>query len=218
MLPKVELLQKIEDGGIIAVVRRVPENVVQQVAESLIEGGVTALEVTVDSPNVYRSIEKLANRLGDRALVGAGTVLDSESAWQAISAGAEFVFSPSLSEDIIRTALRYGKIAIPGVMTPTEMIRAMEWGADMVKLFPAGTLGPKYLKDVKGPFPHIPVIPTGGVNLDNIDSFIEAGAVAVGIGVSLVDTKDIESGNFNKIRTNASLYVEAVKTARERHI
>lgn len=215
MLPKVHLLQKLVESGIIAVVRGVHEDVVEQVAESLIDGGVTALEITTDSPNVFRSIEKLSLRFKDHALIGAGTVLDSETAKQAIGSGAEFIFSPSLSQEVIRTTLRYGKIAIPGVMTPTEMITAMEWGADAVKLFPAGHLGPKYMKDVKAPFPHIPVIPTGGVNLDNISSFIEAGAISVGIGGSLVNSEVIKAGDFETIKTNASLYIEAVKAARK---
>lgn len=215
-LPKVQLLEKLVESGIIAVVRRVPEEVVVQVAESLIEGGVTALEITVDTPHAFRSIEKLSHRFKGQAIIGAGTVLDLESAKQAIGAGADFIFSPSLSEAVIRTALRYGKIAIPGVMTPTEMITAIEWGADAVKLFPAGHLGPKYMEDVRAPFPHIPVIPTGGVSLDNIESYIKAGAITVGIGGSLVNLKAIEAGDFLKIKTNAGLYVEAVRVAREK--
>ncbi|HET6872583.1 MAG TPA: bifunctional 4-hydroxy-2-oxoglutarate aldolase/2-dehydro-3-deoxy-phosphogluconate aldolase [Sporolactobacillaceae bacterium] len=214
MLPKVELLQKLVESGIIAVIRRVPEDVIEPVVESLVEGGVTALEITVDSPHVYRSIEKLSQRFKGEAIIGAGTVIDGESAKLAIGAGAEFVFSPSLSQDVIRTALRYGKIAIPGVMTPTEMITAIEWGADAVKIFPAGHFGPKYIKDIKGPFPHIPVIPTGGVNLDNIDSFIKAGAVAAGIGGNLVSSEVIQSRDFDKLKKTAELYVEKVKAAR----
>lgn len=214
MFPKVQLLQKLTESGIIAVVRRVPEEVVEQVAESLVAGGVTALEITVDSPHVFRSIEKLSHRFKGQALIGAGTVLDSESAKQAIGVGADFIFSPSLSEDVIRMTLRYGKIAIPGVMTPTEMITAIEWGADAVKLFPAGHFGPKYMKDVAAPFPHVPVIPTGGVNLENIESFIKAGAISVGVGGNLTNLKVIEAGDFNKLKTTASLYVEAVRVAR----
>ena len=162
----------------------------------------------------FVQLKKLSGRFKGRALVGAGTVLDSESAKQAIGAGAEFVFSPSLSQDVIRTALRYGKIAIPGVITPTEMITAVEWGADAVKLFPAGHFGPKYMKDIQGPFPHIPIIPTGGVSLDNIEDFIKAGAVTVGIGGGLVSKEILETKNFDKLKKNAISYVEAVKAAR----
>ncbi|WP_423800480.1 bifunctional 4-hydroxy-2-oxoglutarate aldolase/2-dehydro-3-deoxy-phosphogluconate aldolase [Neobacillus sp. SAB-20_R2A] len=214
MIPKVQLLQKLVESGIIAVIRRVPEEIVGQVIESLVEGGVTALEVTVDSPHAYRTIEKYSQIFKGQALIGAGTVIDRESAQRAISAGADFVFSPSLSEEVIRTALRYGKIAIPGVMTPTEMIQAVEWGADAVKVFPAGNLGPKYIKDVGAPFPHIPVIPTGGVSLENIESYIKAGAVACGIGGSLVNSKLIEERNFSELKEKATAYVEAVRAAR----
>jgi 2-dehydro-3-deoxyphosphogluconate aldolase/(4S)-4-hydroxy-2-oxoglutarate aldolase len=216
LLPKVTLLQKLVESGIIAVIRRVPEDTVEGVIESLIEGGITALEITVDSPHAFRSIEKLSKRFTGHALIGAGTILDSESAKNAIGAGAQFIFSPSLSEEVIRMALRYGKIAIPGVMTPTEMITAIEWGADAVKLFPAGNFGPKYIEDVKAPFPHIPIIPTGGVTLENIESFIKAGAVSVGIGGSLVNRKAIEERNFSQLKANAALYVEAVRAAREK--
>lgn len=216
LLPKVQLLDKLVESGIIAVIRMVPEDVVEQVVESLIDGGVTALEITVDSPHVFRSIEKLSHRFKGQAIIGAGTVLDAESAKLAIGAGADFIFSPSLSEDVIRMALRYGKIVIPGVMTPTEMITAVEWGADAVKLFPAGQFGAKYMKDLKAPFPHIPVIPTGGVNLENISTYIEVGAITAGVGGNLVDLNAIEAGDFDKIKTTASLYVDAVRAARER--
>ncbi|HJV17117.1 MAG TPA: bifunctional 4-hydroxy-2-oxoglutarate aldolase/2-dehydro-3-deoxy-phosphogluconate aldolase [Bacillales bacterium] len=214
MLPKVQLLQKLVESGIIAVVRRVPEWAIEEVAENLIEGGITALEITVDSHHAYRSIENLSKRFTNQALIGAGTVLDSDSARLSIGAGADFIFSPSLSQEVIRTTLRYGRIAIPGVMTPTEMITAIEWGADAVKLFPAGQFGAKYIKDVKAPFPHIPIIPTGGIKLDNIESYIKAGAAAVGIGGNLIDMKALESRNYQSIVKNAAAYVEAVTAAR----
>jgi 2-dehydro-3-deoxyphosphogluconate aldolase / (4S)-4-hydroxy-2-oxoglutarate aldolase len=214
MIPKVKLLTKLLEGGVIAVIRQVPGDKMLQVAESLVAGGVTALEVTVDHPDAFAAIRTLSSQLKDQAIVGAGTVLDSESARLAIQQGAEFIFSPSLHQDVIRTALRYGKVAVPGVMTPTEMITAMEWGADMVKIFPASGLGVKYVKDVKGPFPHIPVIPTGGVNLDNVASFVEAGVAAVGVGGNLVNLKLIEEGNFAEISSMARKYVTLVKEAR----
>ncbi|WP_134705194.1 bifunctional 4-hydroxy-2-oxoglutarate aldolase/2-dehydro-3-deoxy-phosphogluconate aldolase [Ammoniphilus sp. YIM 78166] len=214
MLPKVVLLQKLVESGVIAVIRRIPEDKVERVADSLVEGGVTALEVTIDSPGAFAVIRKLSARFGDRAIIGAGTVVDSESARLAIDSGASFIFSPSLHQDVIRTALRYGKVVVPGVMTPTEMIQAIEWGADMVKIFPASGLGVQYIKDIKGPFPYIPVIPTGGVKLDNVSSFIQAGVSAVGIGGNLLDPKAIQDHNFMAITEIAKRYVTAVREAR----
>ncbi|WP_047152438.1 bifunctional 4-hydroxy-2-oxoglutarate aldolase/2-dehydro-3-deoxy-phosphogluconate aldolase [Aneurinibacillus tyrosinisolvens] len=214
MLPKVKLLQKMTESGVIAVIRRVPQESIEKIAENLVEGGVTALEVTVDTPGAFEAIRLLSEKLQGRAVVGAGTVIDSESARLAINSGAEFILSPSLHEGVIRTALRYGKVAVPGVFTPTEMITAIEWGADMVKVFPAAGLGVKYIKDVKAPFPHIPIIPTGGINLDNIASFFEAEVAAVGIGGNLVNAKAVEPEDFIQIRETAARYVEAIKRAR----
>lgn len=210
------LLQKLVESGIIAVIRHIPEDKVDKVAESLVVGGITALEVTVDSPGAFETIHRISKQLKGRALVGAGTVIDSESARLAIHHGAEFIFSPSLHEGVIRTALRYGKVAVPGVMTPTEMITAIEWGADLVKLFPAATLGVKYIKDIKAPFPHIPVIPTGGIHLNNIASFFEADVAAVGIGGNLLDRKAIDNSDFNKITHIAEQYVTSVQVARSK--
>jgi 2-dehydro-3-deoxyphosphogluconate aldolase/(4S)-4-hydroxy-2-oxoglutarate aldolase len=216
MLPKVTLLQKLVESGVVAVIRRIPDHAVESVADSLIEGGVTALEVTVDTPGAFAAIKRLSTRYADRAIIGAGTVIDGESARLAIDSGAEFLLSPSLHQDVIRTALRYGKIAIPGVMTPTEMITAIEWGADLVKIFPAAQLGVNYIRDVKAPFPHIPVIPTGGINLNNVASFIEAGVAAVGIGGNLVDKKAIEQGNFLQIKQMAERYTSVIRETRAR--
>jgi 2-dehydro-3-deoxyphosphogluconate aldolase/(4S)-4-hydroxy-2-oxoglutarate aldolase len=215
MLPKVVKLMRMVESGVIAIMRQVPEEKAERLAECLVEGGVTALEVTVQSPDALRTIESLAKKLEGRAVVGAGTVIDGETARLAINSGAEFLYSPSLHQDVIRTALRYGKIAVPGVMTPTEMITAIEWGADLVKVFPAASLGASFLKDVSGPFPHIPVIPTGGINLENVTSFIRAGAVAVGVGSSLVDRSRMERGAFDEITAVAAQYVAAIQQARK---
>lgn len=216
MFEKLANLQKLLESGVVAVIRKVPLESMEQVALALVEGGVTALEITVDHPDSFAAIQTLSRTLKGRAIVGAGTVLDSESARLAIQQGAEFVFSPSLHPDVIRTALRYGKIVVPGVMTPTEMIQAMELGADMVKVFPATGLGVKYIKDVKGPFAHIPIIPTGGVNLENVASFIDAGVVAVGVGGNLVNAKAIAAGDFASITETAKQYVQAIKEARNK--
>ncbi|UOF90667.1 bifunctional 4-hydroxy-2-oxoglutarate aldolase/2-dehydro-3-deoxy-phosphogluconate aldolase [Fodinisporobacter ferrooxydans] len=216
MLPKVKLLQKMVESGVIAVIRRMPADKIDQIAKSLVEGGVTALEVTIDSPLAFEIIHRLSKRFENHAVVGAGTVIDCESAYMAIHNGADFVFCPSLHEGVIRTTLRYGKVVVPGVMTPTEMITAVEWGADLVKVFPAGGLGVKYIKDIKAPFSHIPIIPTGGVNLENVDSFIEAGVAAVGIGGKLIDSQAVKDSNFDKITKTAIQFVNAVQAARLR--
>jgi 2-dehydro-3-deoxyphosphogluconate aldolase/(4S)-4-hydroxy-2-oxoglutarate aldolase len=214
MIAKTKLLQSISESGIIAVLRHLPSEHAEAIAESLISGGVTALEVTIDSPGALESIRKLSAAFGDQAIVGAGTVIDAESARLAILHGAEFVFSPSLHRDVISTTLRYGKVAVPGVMTPTEMITALEWGADMVKLFPAAALGPRYIKDVGAPLPQVPIIPTGGITLDNIAPFFAAGACAVGIGGNLVSIREGQVPDFSRMRELASQYSAAVKQAR----
>jgi 2-dehydro-3-deoxyphosphogluconate aldolase/(4S)-4-hydroxy-2-oxoglutarate aldolase len=214
VLPKTMLLEQLVESGVIAVVRRIPEDKFEQVAESLVQGGVTALEITVDSDSAFASIAKLSRQLQGRAIVGAGTVIDSESAVMAIRSGADFIVSPSLHQGVIRTALRYGKIVVPGVMTPTEMITAVEWGADMVKVFPAAALGVQFLKDVKAPYPYIPIIPTGGIDEHNVAAFIQAGAAAVGIGGNLLDRQAIQAGDFAAVKHAAETYVKAIRQAR----
>jgi 2-dehydro-3-deoxyphosphogluconate aldolase/(4S)-4-hydroxy-2-oxoglutarate aldolase len=214
MLPKVALLDRLVSSGVIAVLRGIPEDKIEQVAESLVEGNVTALEVTLDSPGAFETIKKLSTKFKNDALVGAGTVLDPTYAQIAINNGAEFIFSPCFDRDVVKMTLRNGKISAPGVMTPTEMVAAIEAGADLVKIFPAAGLGIKYIKDVKGPLPHIPVIPTGGVNLDNIAEFIHAGVAAVGAGGNLLDKEAIATSNFAKITELAKKYTEAMEVAR----
>ncbi|MFD2368707.1 bifunctional 4-hydroxy-2-oxoglutarate aldolase/2-dehydro-3-deoxy-phosphogluconate aldolase [Brevibacillus sp. GCM10020057] len=214
MLSKSEQLEKLVEGGVIAVVRRIPAEKIERVAESLVRGGITALEITVDSEDAFGSIERLSRKLDGRAIVGAGTVTDAESAVMAIRSGAEFLFSPSLHQDVIRIASHHGKISVPGVLTPTEMITAIEWGADLVKLFPAASFSPAYLKAVKAPFPHIPIIPTGGIDERNVQAFIAAGAAAVGVGGKLVDGGAIAAGDFAALENAARAYVELVKKAR----
>jgi len=147
-------------------------------------------------------------------VIGAGTVLDSTSAQLAISKGADFLLSPNFNPEVVKTALRYGKVVVPGVMTPTEMMNAIECGADMVKIFPASVLGIQFIKDVKGPFPQIPIIPTGGISLDNVGSFIEAGVEAVGAGGSLINKEAINRSDVGLIKETAIQFVDKVKQAR----
>jgi len=211
-----ENMQQLVDSGVIAVLRGVERDDVAQVAEALIEGGVTTLEVTADTPGAMEMIEDLATTYGDRedVLIGAGTVLDAETARAALLAGAEFVVSPSFHEDVVETCNRYGAVVAPGVATPTEAIEAYQTGADLVKLFPASDLGPSYLGSIKGPLGQIPIVPTGGVGPDNAGEFIEAGACAVGAGGSLIDDEAIAAGDYDVLTDNAEALVAAVEDAR----
>ncbi|SFJ82057.1 2-keto-3-deoxy-phosphogluconate aldolase [Halobacillus dabanensis] len=214
MINKITLFHQVVESGVVAVIRKVPEHAVEQVCESLIKGGVNALEVTVDDPNGLAAIRKLTTAFKGKAIIGAGTVLDSETAKQAIDSGAEFIVSPVLNEDVVKTTLRYGKLSVPGVMTPTEAITAYEMGVDMVKVFPASSVGASFIKNMKGPLPQIPIMTTGGVDLDNAADFIRAGAVAIGAGGNLVNHTLIAEGNFAELEQMATSYTEAVREAR----
>ncbi|WCK56570.1 bifunctional 4-hydroxy-2-oxoglutarate aldolase/2-dehydro-3-deoxy-phosphogluconate aldolase [Aneurinibacillus sp. Ricciae_BoGa-3] len=208
-------LELIKENGVVAIIRGAkPENILP-IARALRDGGVKTLEITVETPKVLSLIEQVSSEMGDEVIVGAGTVLDPETARATIMAGAKFVFSPTVNIETIRMTKRYGVISIPGALTPTEILTAYENGADVIKVFPAHVFGPGYLKDIKGPLPHIPLMPTGGINLENLAAYIGAGAVAVGIGSNLVNTKKpIDEAALNLLRDTASQYVQAVKQAR----
>ncbi len=207
-------LEKLTASGVVAVVRGAKAESILNIARALKAGGVTAIEITVDAPGAMEMIKQLTSGLGDEVWVGAGTVLDGETARLAILAGAEFIVSPSLHPDVITICKRYGKIIIPGAMTPTEIVKAYELGGDVIKVFPAGVLGPQYIKDVRGPLGHIPLIPTGGVDLHNAADFIRAGCIAIGVGGSLISRKDVVEGNWESITEKARQFVETVRLAR----
>ncbi len=181
-----DILNSIYDNKLVAIIRGVPSHQILQVAQALYTGGIRIVEITVDTPNVLQVIEQVRKEYDGKMIVGAGTVLDAETARAAIMAGSQFIFSPTVNENTIKIAKRYGVISIPGAMTPTEILTAYEFGGDIVKVFPATALGANYLKDVKGPLPQIPLMPTGGVQLDNMSDYFEVGAVAVGLGSALV--------------------------------
>jgi 2-dehydro-3-deoxyphosphogluconate aldolase / (4S)-4-hydroxy-2-oxoglutarate aldolase len=183
----VNKLEELKKRKLVAVIRGARPDQIVPIARALKEGGIRTLEITVETPKVCDLIETVKEELGDEIIVGAGTVLDPETARAAIMAGAEFIFSPTVNVETIKMAKRYGVISIPGALTPTEILTAYEHGADIIKVFPADALGVGYFKNVKGPFPHIPLMPTGGVNLDNLASFLKAGAVAAGLGGSLIN-------------------------------
>ncbi len=210
-----ENLQRVLDTGIVAILRAPSNEQLTAVARALFEGGIDVIEVTFTVPGALDILAAVKKELGSRILLGAGTVLDPETARAALFAGAEFVVSPSLNPDVIRLCKRYDKLVIPGAFTPTEILAAWEAGADIVKVFPSDAVGPSYLKALKGPFPQIRLMPTGGVNLQTLPEFIKAGACAVGIGSCLVEPQAIRDGKLDRIRDLAGQYLQVLKTARD---
>jgi 2-dehydro-3-deoxyphosphogluconate aldolase/(4S)-4-hydroxy-2-oxoglutarate aldolase len=207
-------LQRVLDGGIVAIIRATSGDQLVNVARALYEGGIDVIEVTLTVPNVLEIIAAVRKDLGKKILLGAGTVLDPETCRAALLAGAEFIVSPSLNLDVIKLCKRYTKLVMPGVFTPTEVVTAWEAGADIVKLFPADCVGPNYLKALRGPLPQVRILPTGGVNLKTLPDFLKAGACAVGLGSQLVEKAAVESGNMARIRELAAQYVALVKQTR----
>lgn len=208
-----ETLSRIADGGVVAVLRGVDADQLVGIAEALQAGGVDVVEITADTPAVTDLIETLTDTFDD-LVVGTGTVLDAETARSTIAAGAAFVVSPSLHEDVIETCNRYGVVCAPGVMTPTEAIRGYEAGADFVKVFPAKTVGPDHLAAMKGPLGQIPLMPTGGVGPTNAGEYVEAGAFAVGAGGALVDYEAAARGDYEVITETAREFTRVVEDAR----
>ncbi|HEY9285854.1 MAG TPA: bifunctional 2-keto-4-hydroxyglutarate aldolase/2-keto-3-deoxy-6-phosphogluconate aldolase [Pyrinomonadaceae bacterium] len=212
---KQEVLKRISEVGVVPVVRASSPEEAMQVVDAIKEGGVPVLEITMTVPRAVRVIEQLAHRYGSEVIIGAGTVLDPETARACILAGAAFVVSPALNTATIELCRRYSVACMPGALTPTEVVTAWQAGADVVKVFPCGALGgAKYLKSLKAPLPQIEMIPTGGVSLQTAAEFIEAGALALGVGADLVDTKAIRAGKARKVTEAARAYVAAVRAAR----
>lgn len=209
-------LKRILDGGIVAVVRFGASEPLVKVVEALALGGVTAAEITFTVPDAVEVIRQVRREVGDSVVLGAGTVLDPETARAAILAGAEYIVAPIVNLDVIRLCRRYDKVVMPGAFTPTEVVSAWEAGADVVKVFPAEVGGPPYLKALRGPLPQVRLMPTGGVDLSTAESFIKAGECCLGIGSSLVDSKAIASGDFTRIRELAAQFVTIVRRAHHR--
>lgn len=207
-----EAVDFIKEQVIVAVIREATVNNILPIANALYDGGVKVMEVTAETPGVMGMIEKVRSELGDKVLVGAGTVLDPETARTAIMAGSQFIVSPSLNAETIKMAKRYGIPSIPGALTPTEIITAFEHGADMIKVFPANAFGPGYIRNIHGPFPHIPLMVTGGINTGNLKEYIEVGALAAGVGGNLVNPKQLNNDeDFLMLTKNARKYTEIVK-------
>jgi len=212
---KSEIMQHIAEIGVIPVVRAESADIALRAIDAIQAGGISVLEITMTVPGAIRIIEEVAQKLGSKAIVGAGTVLDEVTARQCILAGAQFIVSPALNLHTISCCHRYGIVVIPGAMTPTEVVTASSAGADWVKVFPAGALGgPSYIKALKAPLPHIQLVPTGGVSLKTAADFILAGAIALGVGTDLVDTKALRDGEDRLITQRARQFVEVVKEAR----
>jgi 2-dehydro-3-deoxyphosphogluconate aldolase/(4S)-4-hydroxy-2-oxoglutarate aldolase len=211
---KARYLEEITRSGVVAVIRANSAEELKNITLALNKGGVKALEITMTSPGALETIKAVSSELGDSAIIGVGSVLDTETARAAILAGAQFVVSPVFKPEIITLCRRYNKICIPGAFTPTEILSAWEAGADVVKIFPATKLGPGYIKDLKGPLPQIKVTPTGGVNLENTADFIKAGAEFVGVGGAMVDKKLVAAGKWDELSALAAKFVQAVQEAR----
>ena len=207
-------LQRVLDLGLVAIIRAPSGEKLLQVAEALYAGGIDVIEVTFTVPGIIDIIHQLRKSIGDRVLLGAGTVLDPETARAAILAGAEFIVTPTVNANVIQLCRRYDKLVMAGGYTPTEILTAWEAGADIVKVFPADVGGPGYLKAIKGPLPQIRLLPTGGVDLTTIDSFVKAGACAVGLGSALVEKEALANGDMGRIQELASAYVAKMKALR----
>jgi 2-dehydro-3-deoxyphosphogluconate aldolase/(4S)-4-hydroxy-2-oxoglutarate aldolase len=211
-----EVIRRIGEIGIVPVIRATTVEDATRAVEAICAGGIPILEITMTVPNAISVIRHLIHEYKDTALIGAGTVTSGEQAEQCIRAGAEFVVSPGLSLPVLSVALACAKLAIPGALTPTELMHAQDNGANLIKIFPCANVGgPKYLQSLKGPFPNAALIPTGGVNASNAAGYIAAGAFALGVGGDLVNAEALRVRNLTKITQAARELVEAVRMARE---
>ena len=212
---RVEIVRQIEHGGVVAVIRLQDGSKLRAVVDALAAGGITALEVTMTVPRAIELIGKIAPTLPSGFLLGAGTVVDPDTARAAVRAGARYIVSPVFRPAVIEASHAEGAAAMPGCFSPTEILAAWDAGADVVKVFPATALGPSYFKDLRGPMPQVRLMPTGGVSLENAGEWIRAGAVAIGVGGALVDPKLVAAGNYDGITERARRFVERVRQARE---
>jgi 2-dehydro-3-deoxyphosphogluconate aldolase / (4S)-4-hydroxy-2-oxoglutarate aldolase len=209
-----DVVRAVEDAGIVAVIRIKDPSKLHAIVDAIAEGGIRALEVTMTVPGAVELIRALGPTLPSAFILGAGTVLDADTVARVADAGARYVVSPVFRRSVIEACHARGLAAMPGCFTPTEILDAWDAGADIVKVFPATTLGPSYLKDVHAPLPQVKLMPTGGVTVENAGDWIRAGAVAVGVGTSLLDAKAIDDGRFDVLRTNAERMIANVRAAR----
>jgi 2-dehydro-3-deoxyphosphogluconate aldolase / (4S)-4-hydroxy-2-oxoglutarate aldolase len=209
------ILRSILDIGVVPVVRTSSAESAVLAIEAVYRGGIRAAEITMTVPGAIKALEKLADAFGDKLVLGAGTVLDPETARICMLAGAQFFVTPALNVKTIEMAKRYSKVIMPGALTPTEVVTAWEAGADFVKVFPCGALGgAKYIKALKAPLPHIEMVPTGGVSLETTADFLRAGAAAVAVGAELIDAKTISEGRYEVFEERARQFLAEVAKAR----
>jgi len=212
-MSKIEDLKRVEETGIVAVVRAENAEKALKITEAVKKGGIDAIEITMTVPGAIDVIKQITDEYSrDEILIGAGSVLDAETARTCILAGAEYIVSPSLDEETIAMCNRYQKAVMPGAMSVTEVVKAMKYGADIVKVFPATLFGPKIIKAIKGPLPQAPLMPTGGVSLDNVKDWIKAGSLAVGVGSSL--SKGAKTGDYEQVTETAKEFIRLIKEAR----
>src|SRR5881409_1377362 len=213
-MSKEEQLRRVLDCGIVAVVRSPDGGQLVEVCRALADGGVTVVEITMTVPDALDVVRQVRRALGDRVLLGAGTILDPETARAALLAGAEYLVALTVNLDVIRLCQRYDKLVMPGAFTPTEILTAWEAGADIVKVFPADVVGPAFFKAVRGPLPQVKLMPTGGVDLNTAGEFLKAGACCLGVGSQLVEPRAVAARNFDRIRELARQYVAVVREYR----
>lgn len=214
MSTKEKTLSRMSESGVVAVIRAPSIDILVPLAEALVKGGVLSIEVTMSTPKAIAGIELLADKLGDKAIIGVGTIIDPGTAADAMRAGAQFVVSPITDKSIIETVIRQGKVMIPGAFTPTEIVNAWTMGGDVIKVFPSTALGPNYFKDILAPLPQLKLTPTGGVDLKNAGTWIKAGAVCIGVGSALVTKDAMANKDWAGIEKAAGEFSAAVKEAR----
>jgi 2-dehydro-3-deoxyphosphogluconate aldolase / (4S)-4-hydroxy-2-oxoglutarate aldolase len=212
---KAEILAELTNLGAVAVIRMSDSGKLLKVSEAIHKGGVSAIEITMTTPNALKVIESLSKSMGKEILVGVGTVLDAQTAIDAINAGAQFVVSPFYKREIVETVKKLNIPVMPGAFTPTEIQTAYESGADIVKVFPADVVGMAFFKALKGPMPYLKLMPTGGVTLTNAGEWLKAGACAVGVGTALLDKKSIDENDFKKLTENATILVRSIAEGRK---
>ncbi|OCT12787.1 hypothetical protein A8709_32575 [Paenibacillus pectinilyticus] len=206
-----QFLHHIQQEKLIAIIRGIPQQLMAPLFEALYEGGIRIVEVTMNSPDALQSIRAMNDQFGTKMMIGAGTVLDGAMAWAAVEAGSRFLLAPNLDEEMIRTAIQLGIPSIPGVLTPSEIMIAVRLGAPFVKLFPISSFGPKYIQEIRAPLDQINMIAVGGIHESNARAYLEAGAIGLGVGGSLIDKSFVAAGDFKAITEKAKRLVSAVQ-------